>query len=156
MRNTPASHPSDLLPLVVADVYELTGALRQHGERLAARVGQTQARWQLLRAASAEPARSVAQLARRLGTARQGVQRLADVLVREGAAVYRANPDHRRSPLLVPTPAGERALAQITAAAQRFHNRLEAALPRRVAAELHAGLRALLAALNTLPAEERS
>jgi hypothetical protein len=36
--------------------------------------------------------------------ARQGVQRLADVLVRDGLAVYEPNPAHRRAKLLRLTP----------------------------------------------------
>ena len=36
------------MPLLVADVYELAGALRSAGERIAATQGQTQARWQVM------------------------------------------------------------------------------------------------------------
>lgn len=110
---------SEIIPLLVADVYHLAGAFRQSGERIAATVGQTQARWQLLSAASGEP-RTVAQIARRLGYARQSVQRTADQLVEEGLARYIANPDHKSSPLLELTGQGTAALSSITKAAAKW------------------------------------
>jgi len=41
-----------------------------------------------------------------LGLARQSVQRVADILVDKGWAVYRDNPRHTRAKLLEPTEAG--------------------------------------------------
>jgi len=91
---------SALLPLIVADVYELAGRFRAEGESIAATVRQTQARWQVMSAASAEPL-SVPRIARVLGVTRQNVQRIADLLVEEGSAQYQDNPDHRASPHLI-------------------------------------------------------
>src|SRR6202050_3032143 len=100
------------VPIVVADIYELAGRLRGHGEAIAATVGQTQARWQVLSAASGRP-QTVPQIARVLGVTRQNVQRIADLLVAEGAAEYRGNPDHRASPHLILTKSGRTALRGI-------------------------------------------
>ncbi|MEU2392618.1 helix-turn-helix domain-containing protein [Streptomyces sp. NPDC007369] len=111
---------ADELALLVADVFEAAGALRRAGEALAAAEGQTQARWQLMSAVSEEPL-PVARAARRLGVARQGVQRIANELVRDGLAELRDNPDHRTSPLLALTDAGQHALAAITARARAAH-----------------------------------
>src|SRR6185295_19463465 len=91
--------PQSLVPLIVADIYELAGRFRDRGEAIARGVGQTQARWQVMSAASAEP-RTVPQIARRLGVSRQNVQRIADLLVAESSASFEANPDHRGSPHL--------------------------------------------------------
>ena len=49
---------------------------------------------------------TVAQIARDMGHARQSVQRVADVLAKEGLVVYQDNPANRRSPLLELTPYG--------------------------------------------------
>ncbi|GHO98208.1 hypothetical protein KSF_082560 [Reticulibacter mediterranei] len=49
---------------------------------------------------------TVAQIARDMGHARQSVQRVADVLAKEGLVVYQDNPANRRSPLLELTPHG--------------------------------------------------
>ncbi|MCB5163986.1 MarR family transcriptional regulator [Streptomyces bambusae] len=118
---------ADELALLVADVYEAAGALRRSGEALAAAEGQTQARWQLLSVVS-EEALPVARAARRLGVARQGVQRIANELVGEGLAEFRENPDHRTSALLALTPAGQEALAAITARAEAAHRVIGAGL----------------------------
>ncbi|WP_042370511.1 MarR family winged helix-turn-helix transcriptional regulator [Streptacidiphilus neutrinimicus] len=110
----------DELPLLVADIFEAAGALRRSGELLAGAEGQTQARWQLMSVVS-EPPQSVARAARRLGVARQGLQRIATNLVADGLAEFRDNPDHRTSPLLALTDAGHRALGAITARADAAH-----------------------------------
>ncbi|WP_369275435.1 MarR family winged helix-turn-helix transcriptional regulator [Streptomyces sp. R11] len=118
----------DEVALLVADVYEAAGALRKSGEVIAASQGQTQARWQLLSVASGTPL-TVAQAARRLGVARQGVQRLANHLASESLVAFRPNPDHRSSPLLELTPAGRRVLDEITVRAAEVHRRLAADIP---------------------------
>ncbi|WP_328877204.1 MarR family winged helix-turn-helix transcriptional regulator [Streptomyces sp. NBC_00299] len=119
---------SDEVALLVADVYEAAGALRKSGEVIAASQGQTQARWQLLSVASGTPL-TVAQAARRLGVARQGVQRLANDLANESLVAFRSNPDHRSSPLLELTPTGRRVLDGITVRAAEVHRRLAADIP---------------------------
>src|ERR1043165_1952313 len=97
MESTKLSPP---LPLIVAAIYELAGSFRAQGEAIANTVGQTQARWQVMSAASAEP-KTVPQIARRLGVTRQNVQRIADLLVKENWASFEDNPDHRASPHFV-------------------------------------------------------
>jgi DNA-binding MarR family transcriptional regulator len=149
--------PQDLLPLIVADVYELAGRFRASGETIAATVGQTQARWQVMSAASAEP-HTVPQIARRLGVTRQNVQRIADLLVAEGAAVFETNPDHRGSPFLVLSAKGRDALATITRAAGAVHGRLARRLAASDITATHRQLRRLIAALNdaeTIPTSKR-
>jgi DNA-binding MarR family transcriptional regulator len=145
--------PRTLLPLVIADIFELAGHFRRHGEALTRTAGQTQARWQVLSAASAE-AKTVPQIARRLGIARQSVQRIADLLVKEGAARYAPNPDHRTSPFLVPTTAGSATLARLTTDADAFHAEVIAATGGSDLPALHLALRRLLAGISRLDAEE--
>lgn len=142
-----APTPDALVPLIVANSFELAGRFRRHGEKLAADAGQTQSRWQVLSAASAEP-KTVAQIARRLGVTRQNVQRLADRLVAERLASYAANPDHRASPHLVLTARGRSALAAIEAGARDYHARLAALVGERDIRAAHRALRTLLAALD--------
>ncbi|HLJ72063.1 MAG TPA: MarR family transcriptional regulator [Roseiarcus sp.] len=140
-----ANKAAALIPLIVADLFELAGAFRETGEAIARTTGQTQARWQVLSAASAER-KTVPQIARRLGVARQGVQRLANLLVADGSAVFEPNPDHRASPHLVLTESGRADLARLTKAAAAYH----AAIARRMTgddlAALRAGLKRLIEA----------
>lgn len=130
------------LALLVADVYEAAGALRRAGEALARKEGQTQARWQLMSVVSEEPL-PVARAARRLGVARQGVQRLANELVHDGLAEFRNNPDHRTSPLLALTGAGQRALSAITARAAAAHQAIGEGVPENDLAAVRAVLQRL-------------
>jgi DNA-binding MarR family transcriptional regulator len=97
---------------LVAEVFELAGALRRDGEATAKLAGQTQARWQVMWIA-ATGRLSVAMIARRLGLARQSVQRVADAIVADGHATFEPNPDHQRSPLLILTHDGQAVLDTI-------------------------------------------
>ena len=119
---------ADLLPSLVADVYEANGLLERQGDAIASRFGQSGARWKLLSAASVAPPQSVPQLARRLGMTRQGVQRVADLLAADGLAEDVPNPDHARSPLLRLTPKGRSTLAALTRAAAGWHEVVAAGL----------------------------
>ena len=140
------STATSLVPVIIADVYELAGRFRDCGEAIARTVGQTQARWQVLSAASAAP-HSVPQLARVLGVTRQNVQRIADLLVAEGSAQYQDNPDHRASPHLVLTKRGRAALEQLTKAAGGYHARLARKLSPADISSIQRGLRRLLEAI---------
>ena len=144
---TDEARHSALLPLIVADVYELAGRFRSEGESIAATVGQTQARWQVMSAASAASL-TVAQIARRLGVTRQNVQRIADLLANEGWATFESNPDHRGSPYLVLTKRGRTALTQLSKAAARNHMKLAGRLAGTDIGAIHRGLRRLLSAMD--------
>src|SRR5215213_2268842 len=67
---------------LVADVLECAGALRRYGDALTRPLGQTEVRWAVLSVLSGG-ARTVPQVARRLGVTRQSVQRVANLLVAE-------------------------------------------------------------------------
>jgi len=129
----------ELVPLIVADVYQLAGAFRRVGERIAQSTGRTQAQWQVLSAASGG-GKTVPQIARRLGYARQSVQRTADLLVESGLAEFTANPDHQRSPYLELTAKGREVLKRLTVAAEKMHGKLA---NRSSAADLRKTLRVL-------------
>jgi DNA-binding MarR family transcriptional regulator len=66
----------------------------------------------------------VAEIGRRMGMTRQGVQRVADQLVARGLAEYRPNPAHRRAKLLVCTEAGYWAIRQIALAQRPWADRV--------------------------------
>jgi DNA-binding MarR family transcriptional regulator len=136
-----------LLPLIVADIFELAGRFREQGETIAQTVGQTQARWQVMSAASADPL-TVPQIARRLGVTRQNVQRIADLLVKENWAAFETNPDHKGSPFLVLSPRGQAALAKITKAARQSHAQLARKLAGSDVGALHRDLGRLIRALT--------
>jgi DNA-binding MarR family transcriptional regulator len=136
----------DEFALLVADVYELAGALRRAGDALAATEGQTQARWQLM-SAVCEHGLTVPQAGRRLGITRQAVQRVANELVADEFAEFTDNPDHQTSPLLVLTDPGRATLAAMNRRARKTNHRMaERAGPDAVAAARDS-VRRLLAVL---------
>lgn len=111
-----------LVPLLIADVYEASGAFQRYADRLAGSLGQTGSRWRVLSAASVGE-RTVPQLARRLGFSRQAIQSTSDRLVMDGLAGFRSNPSKRRSPFVELTPAGVSCLGRLSWAA-RGHQEL--------------------------------
>lgn len=115
--------PGEAWTDLVLEVFHTNGRLLAAGDRLAAPAGLTSARWQVLGAVEAEP-RTVAQIARAMGMARQSVQRTADLLAAEGILAFAPNPNHRRAKLIAPTPRGRAMLDRV--------NRLQAHWARRV------------------------
>ncbi|MGZ8707086.1 MAG: MarR family winged helix-turn-helix transcriptional regulator [Gaiellaceae bacterium] len=115
----PRSAEGDAFTELVLEVAWLGGIFTTIGEALAGLGDQTLARWVILDAIEDEPS-TVAQIARRRGIARQAVQRVADLLVRDGLAVYAPNPRHRRAKLLRPTPRGQKALRTISLAQKEW------------------------------------
>jgi len=105
------------------DFMRVVGALNRSllgiGDAVAATTGLSRARSACLQQI-ADVSLTVADIATRLDLARQGVQRVADVLVGDGLAAYVENPRHRRAKLLTLTDAGRQALAAMDAAHHRW------------------------------------
>ncbi len=120
---TPAA---EALTELMLEVFRVNGDLLAEGNRLTSPVGQTSARWQVL-GAIRQP-RTVADIARNMGLARQSVQRTADVLAGDGLVEFAENPAHRRAKLLRLSPLGERVLAEITDRQVEWANGLAGAL----------------------------
>ena len=122
-----------------SELFEAAGAGRRLGEGIAARAGQTQARWQTLWTIGAGSL-TVPQIARRLGVSRQHTLRLTNDLAREGLVELVPNPDHKTSPLIELTADGRETLAEINTAAGESNR----ALLRELSGEDVAQLRSLL------------
>lgn len=108
---TPAG---DAFAAFAISVLRLAGHLQNAGDALAKPAGQTSARWQVLAAADHAPM-TVADAGRALGMTRQGVQRVADLLEKDGLIAYADNPAHQRAKLMALTESGKTALAAIQA-----------------------------------------
>ncbi|MEU6992850.1 MarR family transcriptional regulator [Streptomyces sp. NPDC046465] len=137
----------DLLSRTALAVFRLNGRFLALSEELAGPAGLTAARWQVLGAVLREPL-PVAGIARAMGITRQSVQRVADLLVRDGLAAYAPNPAHRRAKLLRPTDAGLAAVAEIDPGHAALAERLAAALGTDGFAETARVLERLAAALD--------
>ena len=111
----------DALSELVVLVFRLDGMLKATGDALAEPAGQTTARWRVLAAVEDAPM-TVAQIARAWSLTRQSVQRIADLLARDGLVAYEENPAHRRAQLVRLTPNGDSALRRIRAAQRDWAN----------------------------------
>ena len=113
----------DALSELVVHVFRLDGMLKATGDALAEPAGQTTARWRVLAALEDGPM-TVAQIARAWWLTRQSVQRIADLLERDGLVAYEENPAHRRAQLVRLTPGGHTTLRRIRAAQRDWANAL--------------------------------
>ena len=114
-----------LLTDVILMTFRLNGRLMEVAQQRAAAGDITAAWWQVLGGVLDEP-RTVAEIARQMGMTRQGVQRVADLLVERGLAEYRPNPNHVRAKLLACTEAGYWAIRRISLEQVPWANRIGA------------------------------
>ena len=97
---------------LVLETFRLNGRLLAVGDRLVKPLGLSSARWQVLGAIYfAETLQPVAGLARSMGLTRQGVQRIANELEKDGLVSFEPNPHHKRAQLIVMTKKGQDAYA---------------------------------------------
>ncbi|SEM97163.1 MarR family winged helix-turn-helix transcriptional regulator [Nonomuraea pusilla] len=144
------NEPAELLSAAALRAFRLNGQFLEVAEGLARPSGLTAAWWQVLGAVLHEPL-PVAGIARAMGMTRQGVQRIADLLVEKGLAEYRPNPAHRRAKLLQPTLAGREAVAAIAPAHRALAQRLAEELGMDAFRDCLAALTRLSTALDRLP-----
>jgi DNA-binding MarR family transcriptional regulator len=132
---------------VLVETVRLAELFTSTGEALAKLEGQTLARWLVLDALESGP-KPVAEVARRLRLTRQSVQRVADLLERDGLIVYEDNPRHRRAKLARLTPKGAKVLARIQRAQREWADRHAAELRPADLEYAHELLRGIRAALT--------
>lgn len=108
---------------LVLETFRFNGRLLAAGDRLSKPVGLTSSRWQVLGALEGQ-SQTVAQIARKMGLARQNVQRLANVLEQEGIVEYSPNPDHRRAKLVSLTDRGRKAVKELTRRQESWANEI--------------------------------
>jgi DNA-binding MarR family transcriptional regulator len=133
---------------LILEVFRLNGRLLNAGDALTRPMQQTSARWQVLGALD-DGARTVADIGRRMGLARQSVQRTADLLEADGLVSYADNPAHQRARLATLTPRGRATLQEITTRQIDWVNRTTARLDARDLQNTIETLRQLRAALET-------
>lgn len=142
---------SDELSRLVWDILQSANRLIEAGNRLSAPFGLTAARWQVMGVIVQQPA-TVADVARRLSQTRQGVQRLADEMARDGLATYNPNPRHARAKLLSPTAQGAASYRKLMQAQAKWMEDLSAHMQLEDIVAAHA----LLATLNAALEDRRS
>ncbi len=120
----------ETLTEIILETFRLNGALLEAGNQMTRPFELTSARWQVLGPVSEQPL-TVAQIARRMGLARQGVQRIVNDLERLGMLTFELNPDHKRAPLLAVSEKGQAAMEKLNAAQSVWVNALASGLSER-------------------------
>ncbi len=135
---------SESLSKLIAATHRAHDALVSADDKLLSDIGLSHARARLLATLANEGVpRTVSQLARVLGVARQGVQRLADDLAAAGFIVFEENPGHARARLASLTEVGKRAHAEAEKRHHAWAERLSAGLSSTML-EIGDGLMTLL------------
>lgn len=116
-----------LLTEIVLLTFRLEGGFLAAADKISAPAGLTAARWKVLGAVLYEK-RTVAEIGRVMGLARQSVQRLADIIVAEGLARYEDNPAHKSAKLLAPTEEGRARIARLSGRQTAWANEVSAAI----------------------------
>lgn len=137
-----------LLTEIVLLTFRLEGGFLEAADRISAPAGLTAARWKVLGAVLYEK-RSVAEIGRVMGLARQSVQRLADILVTEGLAQYEDNPAHKSAKLLVPTAEGRNRIARLSGRQTNWANQVSAGIDLRSLVEARDLMQALIARVES-------
>jgi DNA-binding MarR family transcriptional regulator len=123
----PPTEAGEVLTDLVVTTFRLHARLMEVAQELAAEGGLTAAWWQVLGGVLDEP-RSVAEIGRRMGMTRQGVRRVADLLVERRLAEFRPTPAHSRVRLLACTEAGYWAIRRIALVQRPWADRIAAKL----------------------------
>ncbi|HZA03439.1 MAG TPA: MarR family transcriptional regulator [Propionibacteriaceae bacterium] len=144
----PQTEAGALLTGVVLTTFRLNARVLEAAQQLAAAGGLTAAWWQVLGGVLDQP-RTVAEVSRRMGVSRQGVLRIADLLVERGLAEYRANPAHRRAQLLACTEAGYWAIRQIAVVTHPWSDRIGGQVGAAELGQALAGMQRLVEVLET-------
>ena len=127
MKRTPEG---EALTGIILETFQLNGALLTAGNQLTKPFGLTSARWKVLGPISEQPL-IVAQIARRMRLARQGVQRIVNDLESLGVVVLESNLDHKRAPLVSTTEKGRETMLAVREAQAAWVNQLSAGLSER-------------------------
>jgi DNA-binding MarR family transcriptional regulator len=126
------------------NIFRINSLLVEAGEGITQPAGQSSARWQVL-GRLWTVGRTVADLARDIGHARQSVQRVADALERDGLVASRAKPGDKRTALLELTDEGRRVLNEIYAGQVAWSARVTSRLSPEQLTEAIAALETIAA-----------
>lgn len=147
----PRTEAGDVLTDVILTTFRLNARLMEAAQHLAAHGGLTAAWWQVLGGVLDQP-RSAPQIARIMGVTRQGVRRVADLLVEQGFAEWRPSENHARVKLLACTQRGYWAIRQIAVVQRPFADRVAGELDNDDLSRTLKTMRQLVAVLEADPA----
>ena len=108
---------------MILETFQLNGRLLAAGDQLVQDLGLSSARWQVMGALAAGPL-PAAQIARKMGLARQSVQRIVDILAEEQVVEFAENPYHQRAKLVGLTTQGRKLYHEVMQRQMQWANQL--------------------------------
>ena len=100
-----AKENGEMFTQLTLEIFKLSGMLNNEGDELTKEFGLTSSRWKILGASEMSESRhTVPQIARTMGQSRQAVQRLVDVMTKDGLLNLVDNPNHKRAKYVELTP----------------------------------------------------
>jgi len=119
------TNKGEALTRLILETFRLNGELLATGNQLTNPFGLTSARWQIMGPIfEDQKPMTVAQIARRMGLSRQGVQRIVNDLKKLGMVIFLDNPDHKRAPLISLSEAGRNVMIALNNAQTAWVNDL--------------------------------
>ena len=110
-----SSKKADLFTQLVLEIFKSSGLFNIEGDELTREFGLTSSRWKILGAIHlSNMPLTVPQIARAMGQSRQAVQRLVDVMEKDGLILLADNPNHKRAKYV-----------QLTAKAEKIYRKLD-------------------------------
>lgn len=104
----------ELFTQLTLEAFKLSGMLSSEGDQLTKAFGLTSSRWKILGALDmSETPLTVPQIGRAMGQSRQAVQRLVDVMAKDGLVELVDNPNHKRAKYVAATPKGDEIREQL-------------------------------------------
>ena len=95
---------NEIFTQITLEIFKVVGQLNVEGDSMAAEYGLTAARWKIIGTIGlSEKKITISEVARQIGQSRQSVQRLINVMTRDGLIVQVHNPKHKRSKLVLLT-----------------------------------------------------
>lgn len=99
---------------IVLEIFKVSGLFNAEGDRLTEEYGLSSARWKTLGAIeTAKIPLTVPQIARLMGQSRQAVQRVVNVMRKDGLLSLLNNPDHKRAKLVTLTARGKEVYSKL-------------------------------------------
>jgi DNA-binding MarR family transcriptional regulator len=105
----------------ILTLFQANGHVVNIGDKMSKDLGLTSTRWQVLGAIKDAP-RTVAQIARRFESTRQGILFVVNSMVNEGLVEFIDNPDHKRAKLVRFTAHGASAYTEIMRRQEKWIN----------------------------------
>ena len=105
---------NEIFTQMVLEIFKVGGLLNLEGDKMTKEYGLTASRWKILGAIQLSDTQlTVPEIGRQMGQTRQAVQRLVDVMTKDGLLQQVENPNHKRAKLVQLTQKSQNVYQQL-------------------------------------------